>query len=236
MNKYILYSIILVTVILFSASCKKFLDVQSMSSVDQDFVFSDPSEAYKVMAGNYEIWRGSGNGLFYDLDVVGSDAETHPEGYAAQTRHIPEGLYATEITINYTNSVDTYKNMYSIINRSNIMMAAIEEKDDYKSAVAANKINSWTQLYGEAAVFRAFAYFNLVRYFGDVPSTCGWVIEMVDEQNVLHYYRPSNLDIEFQIDNLPVEVDFDVYGPGSCINNAFTIDIEEIIVFSIRHY
>ncbi len=78
--------------------------------------------------------------------------------------------------------------------------------------------------------------YGLVRYFGDVPSTCGWVIEMVDEQNVLHYYRPSNLDIEFQIDNLPVEVDFDVYGPGSCINNAFTIDIEEIIVFSIRHY
>ncbi|MBK8089332.1 MAG: RagB/SusD family nutrient uptake outer membrane protein [Chitinophagaceae bacterium] len=191
MKKYILYSIILGTVILFSASCKKFLDVQSMSSVDQDFVFSDPSEAYKVMAGNYEIWRGSGNGLFYDLDVVGSDAETHPEGYAAQTRHIPEGLYATEITINYTNSVDTYKNMYSIINRSNIMMAAIEEKDDYKSAVAANKINSWTQLYGEAAVFRAFAYFNLVRYFGDVP----YRIKAVSVSNISDTSKLTSRDV-----------------------------------------
>ncbi len=169
MKKYIFYSIILGTVILFSSSCKKFLEVQSLSSVDQDFVFSDPSEAYKVIVGNYEIWRGAGNGLFYDLDVVGSDAETHPEGYSAQTRHIPEGLYATEITINYSNSVDHYKNMYSIINRSNIMMEAIAEKEDYKAAIAANKINSWTQLYGEAAVFRAYAYFNLVRYFGDVP-------------------------------------------------------------------
>ncbi len=156
--------------ILITASCQKdFLDVQSPSSVDQDFVFSSPDEAYKVMVGNYEIWRGANNGLFYDLDVVGSDSETHPESYDAQLRHIPEGLYASEISIDYSNSVSAWANLYKIANRSNLIMEAIAKKPEYQSAVAAGTPNAWTQLYGEAAVFRANSYHNLISYFGDVP-------------------------------------------------------------------
>jgi hypothetical protein len=167
--KKLLY-ITVAALLLGTGSCKKsFLDVQSPSSVDEDFVFSSPAEAYKVMVGCYEIWRSCNNGLFYDLDVVGSDAECHPESYDAQTRHIPEGLYASEISINYANSVNAWADWYKVANRANMIMQAIAAKDGYKSAVTANKGNDWTQLYGEAAVFRAFAYFQLIRYFGDVP-------------------------------------------------------------------
>jgi starch-binding outer membrane protein, SusD/RagB family len=163
---YIMFGVVMLA----NASCKKsFLDVQSPSSVDEDFVFTSPGETFKVMAGCYNIWRGASNGLFYDVDVVGSDAETHPESYDAQTRHIPEGLYATEISINYSNSVDNWANMYRVANRANIIMEAIGQKEEYKSAVTAGTSSEWTQLYGEAAVFRAFAYLNLIRYFGDVP-------------------------------------------------------------------
>src|ERR1041384_3631291 len=102
---YIAFSALLIA----GVSCKKsFLDVQSPSSVDQDFVFSSPSETQKVLAGVYEVWRGANNGLFYDVDVVGSDAETHPEAYSAQTRHIPEGLYASAISIDYANSLGSW--------------------------------------------------------------------------------------------------------------------------------
>ena len=155
---------------LLNQSCKKdFLDVQSPSSVDQDFVFSTPSEAYKVMVGNYEIWRNANNGLFYDIDVVGSDSECHPESYSSQARHVPEGLYASEMAINYPNSVSAWANLYKIANRSNLIMEAIAKKPEYIQAVSANKANDWTQLYGEAAVFRAYSYDKLINYFGDVP-------------------------------------------------------------------
>jgi hypothetical protein len=157
-------------VLLGALSCKKnFLEVQSPSSVDEDFVFSSPSETYKVMIGMYELWRGANNGLFYDIDEVGSDVEHHPETYDAQMRHIPEGLYATEISDDYSNSVSGWANWYKIANRANIIMEAIAEKPDYKTALSAGTPNDWTQLYGEAAVFRAFSYFQLIRYFGDVP-------------------------------------------------------------------
>lgn len=162
--------IILGAVMLFNTSCEEdYLSVSSPSSVDQDFVFSSPDEAYKVLVGCYDIWRGANNGLFYDVQVVGSDSECHPESYDAQTRHIPEGLYAAEMSIDYSNSVNGWSAFYRIANRANIIMEAIEEKPDYMQAVEANQANDWTQLYGEAAVFRAYCYQKLIRYFGDVP-------------------------------------------------------------------
>ena len=168
--KYSCFLLLGATLLLTNISCKKsFLDVQSPSSVDQDFVFSSPSETFKVVAGCYDLWRTSVGGMFYDIDAVGSDAETHPESYDAQLRHIPEGLYATEISVDYASSLGIWGNMYKIANRANIIMDAIAQKEDYKTAVAAGKPNDWTHMYGEAAVMRAFSYHNLIRYFGDVP-------------------------------------------------------------------
>ncbi len=168
--KKFLYILSIAAAIFIINSCNKdYLNVSSPSAVDQDFVFSAPSEAYKVLVGCYELWREGNNGLFYDLDVVGSDAECHPETYDAQTRHVPEGLYAAELTINFADAVNTWATLYKVANRANIIMETIAQKDDYKNAVASKTVNMWTQLYGEAAVFRAYSYFNLVRYFGDVP-------------------------------------------------------------------
>ena len=160
----------LVALVLANTSCNDdYLNVSSPSAVDQDFVFLSPNEAYKVMVGCYDIWRSTPGGLFYDIDEVGSDAETHPESYDAQTRHIPEGLYASEISIDYANFVNIWASLYKVANRSNMIMEAIELKPDYQAAVTAGKASEWSHLYGEAAVFRAYAYFTLIRYFGDVP-------------------------------------------------------------------
>jgi hypothetical protein len=162
--------IISAAIVFMNISCDEdYLNVSSPSAVDQEFVFSAPEEANKVLMGCYERWREGGNGLFYDIDVVGSDAECHPETYDAQQRHIPEGLYASEIPINYANSVGAWANFYQVANRANIIMEAIAKKSEYLSAVAAGTPNAWSQIYGEAAIFRAYAYFNLIRYFGDVP-------------------------------------------------------------------
>ncbi|HLR37981.1 MAG TPA: RagB/SusD family nutrient uptake outer membrane protein, partial [Chitinophagaceae bacterium] len=143
--------------------------VQSLSDVDQGFVFSSPSEAYKVVMGEYDLWRDAYSGLFYAIDVVGSDIEHHPECYSCQVRHVPEELYASDLAINWSASEEAWTNLFKIANRANLIMQAIEKKEGYQKAVKANKANDWTQLYGEAAVFRAYSYFNLIRYFGDVP-------------------------------------------------------------------
>lgn len=167
--KKLLYFILCIFILLNTACNKDFLEVQSPSQVDEDFVFSSPSEAYKAIVGNYDIWRLADSGMFYDTEIVGSDSECHPEAYSAQSRHIPEGLFATELSINETNPKNFFANAYKIIGRSNVMIEAIGAKKEYQDAVAANKITEWTQLYGEAVVFRANMYQYLIKYFGDVP-------------------------------------------------------------------
>jgi hypothetical protein len=167
--KKLLYIILVALPCIFASCDKDYLNVSSPSSRDQVFVFSAPEEAWKVMVGCYEIWREGINGLYYDLDIVGSDAECHPETYDAQTRHIPEGLYATEMAINFNDAINGWAALYKVANRANIIMEAIAQKSEYQDAVVAGTPNEWSHLYGEAAVFRAYAYFNLIRYFGDVP-------------------------------------------------------------------
>lgn len=165
--------IILVAMIFAVTSCNDYLDVSSPSEVDEDFVFTSPSEAQKVLMSCYEILRARtyvhSNGLFYDLVVVGSDSECHPEGYDAQTRHIPEGLYAEEISIDFADFKSAWQYCYQLANRLAIVKAQIETKASFKEAWDKKEVSEWTQLYGEAVTMRAIAYHELVRFFGDIP-------------------------------------------------------------------
>ncbi|MDR0542898.1 MAG: RagB/SusD family nutrient uptake outer membrane protein [Dysgonamonadaceae bacterium] len=171
MKKWI-YTIVFALCFSFTA-CEDYLNVNSPSNVDEDFVFSDPREAYKVLMSCYEILRANSNihsnGLFYEILIGGSDSETHPEGYSAQMRHIPEGLYATEITIDYSTSVSAWNNLYRMANRLAIVVSQIETKPGFQEAWAARQVSDWTQLYGEAVTLRAIAYHELARFFGDIP-------------------------------------------------------------------
>lgn len=167
--KKLLYIVLGIFIVMNMACEEDFLDVDAPSSVDEDFVFSSPGEAQKVLAGIYNIWYDLDRLMYYETEVVGSDSERHPENYASQGRHIPEGLFASEFNINDGNSATTWKECYTIINRCNIVLEAIEEKEDYQAAVAKGQPSAWTQVYGEAVAARATCYKLLVRYFGDVP-------------------------------------------------------------------
>jgi hypothetical protein len=156
--------------ILINTACSKdFLDVEAPSNVDEDFVFASPEDAQKVLAGIYDIWYDLDRLLYYETEVVGSDSECHPENYASQNRHIPEGLFATEHLIDDSNARPTFNECYQVINRCNIILESLEAKDAYQEAKAAGEPSAWTQVYGEAVAARATCYKLLVRYFGDVP-------------------------------------------------------------------
>ncbi len=167
--KKLLYSMLAVFVLGFTACEKDFLDVQAPSSVDEDFVFATPGEAQKVLAGIYDLWHDLDRLMFYETEVVGSDSECHPENYASQGRHIPEGLFESEYNINDGNSANEWRECFIIINRCNIMIEAFESKEGYQEAVAAGVPSEWTQVYGEAVAARATCYKLLIRYFGDAP-------------------------------------------------------------------
>ncbi|WP_308991107.1 RagB/SusD family nutrient uptake outer membrane protein [Mariniflexile litorale] len=169
--KKLFYLMLIAVFTLVNTACEKdFLEVESPSSVDEDFVFGSPSEATKVLSGFYDTWYDLDKRLHYVTEATGSDSEYHPETFAGQTaRHIPEGLFPSEGSINDGDATGTWNDCFLLVNRANIMIEALEEKPEVQAALAAGVPSQWSQIYGEAVCHRANAYRLVVRYFGDVP-------------------------------------------------------------------
>ncbi|WP_163714416.1 RagB/SusD family nutrient uptake outer membrane protein [Mangrovibacterium lignilyticum] len=156
-------------------SCETFLDTSSSSVVDAEFVFSDAASASSALLYAYEQWRGKAyvhsNGLFYDLAVVGSDIEHHPESYSTQTRHIPEYFYpgGTEnFDISFSDSETAWTALYTIVSVTNSLINAFEASNDMTELLSGEP-TELSDIYGQAVALRATAYHELVRFYGDVP-------------------------------------------------------------------
>lgn len=164
-------------------SCSDFLEASSPSTVDADFVFSDPSTARAALYSMYEQWRSAANnqvfgaGLFYACDITGSDIERHPEAFNSQlARHQPETFYDNgDATATYgvggydKDNSSAYSALYSCISKANSVITAIEEVDGFEEMMAIGKPTTQSQMYGEAIACRATSYMELLRYYGDVP-------------------------------------------------------------------
>lgn len=167
---------------MFATSCSDFLDTNSPSVVDADFVFSNESRTRAALDGAYETWRDAaqnsvfGDGLFYAADVAGSDIERHPEGFTNQpARHYPEcfyqnGTYTSEYTTNsYTKDDDSnpYNRLFKVIGQANAIITAIEGASNFQDIMKEQ--SPLGQMYGEAIALRAVSYRELIKNYGDVP-------------------------------------------------------------------
>jgi len=154
-------------VLLFAASCKKYIEVDTPeTSISSESAFSSNSGAVQVLTGIYtEMTRRSENGAFYTISVL---PELSADNLAL---YDPDG--STDYVDYYRNSLDPqylntnedwtfwkigYQQLYTI-------NTAIEQLD------GNTKLNSLVakRLLGEAYFMRAFYYFNLVNFYGEVP-------------------------------------------------------------------
>ena len=165
-------------------SCSDYLETSSKSNADGEFVFSNMTTARAAMDGAYSEWHGAissqifGDGLFYALDVAGSDIMRHPEKYTAQPlRHTPECFYvngtaaADYDAVGYGKEApnNPYSVLFAVIGKANAVASAIEAKADFEAMMAAGTPTEISQLYGEAVAMRATCYRELIKYYGDVP-------------------------------------------------------------------
>lgn len=167
-----------------AVSCGDYLNTNSPSVVDIDFVFSNSETANATMYGVYEAWRDVcgnqvfGEGLYYAIDAAGSDIERHPEAFSNQPgRHWMECLYQNgKFTADYgltsylkDNASGAYNKLFDVVGKANAVISAIEAKEEFEAMVASATPSDLGQLYGEAICARAGAYRELIRYHGDVP-------------------------------------------------------------------
>ncbi len=180
----ILSACVAAAVMMTACNSDEFLNTSSPSTVDADFVFSYSETSEAAMLGIYEAWRTacSGNvfsdGLFYALDVAGSDIERHPESFSNQPgRHWMECLYQNGrytgdyslTSYNKDNESGAYNQLFDVIGKANAVISAIEGRDDFQEIISVTTPTDISQLYGEAVCARAVTYRELIKYYGDVP-------------------------------------------------------------------
>ena len=143
--------------VLTASSCQDWLDMPSESKADSSTVFSTLSRAEMAVMGAYSSLHTQELG--YQL-LMGTDECTSTESNSKYN----------VANYDYTNTSGmlskTYTEMYKAIEYSNVCI-----KNLPLMSVSESEQEKLNALLGESLAIRAYAYWNIVRFYGDVPYT-----------------------------------------------------------------
>jgi len=162
-NSKIIPTLLLLAMLVASTGCKKFLDEQDPSNLTPETFYTIPEHAETAVAAAYAQTRFIGNGAgifvanFSMLEMVTGTAKTET-GQNSDLNNI------VGLSYNGDNLLvrNWWTGLYSVIAQSNLVLQkvpGINPMDETRKA----------QILGEARFLRAWAYFYLVRLYGDVP-------------------------------------------------------------------
>lgn len=154
-----------------NTGCQRMLEPQPIGQQVVDAAFTDFAGTLAAVNGLYNIlsgrnlYRGNNNLLYMDYasdDVMGSMSRVTGTAY-----HV---LDYFEIVADNPISFQLWDDLYRLIYRANVI---IERTPNVNIPLGQSRNSAGLlfkdQFIGEAKFMRAFAYFNLVRLFGDVP-------------------------------------------------------------------
>lgn len=153
--KYFLY----ILIVLWFCSCKKFLDIKEVPGrmLTED-VFSNDSLANRAVSGIYaalrEVYNSPGSPTIIS-GLAGDELASY------SSTNIIYNEYKLN-DVKPTNAYLPWPLFYNVIYQVNAAVEGIE-----KSNSLSEKVRK--RLLGEVKTIRAYCYFNLVNFFGDVP-------------------------------------------------------------------
>lgn len=163
---------ILILVILATgvSSCKKYLEVEPVSSFGTDYIFSNVVNAEKAVLGIYYRLTGdNGYGIrlsmYYPYDddlMMGQGGNPYPDNERRDIAHY-------NVKPSNTQLAAPFNQLYDGIERANIAIANIPQMALYETGSASEK-RGLRRLHGEALTLRAQFYHELIRNWGDVPA------------------------------------------------------------------
>jgi hypothetical protein len=149
-------------------SCKKYLDINPVSSFGPDYVFGSVANAESAVLGAYACLGGDqGYGIrlsmYYTYDNDEMIGQTgNPDNERRDIAH-----YNTQPS--NTQLANPFNQIFRGIERANICIYSIPQMDQYNNGSASDKAKL-RQLYGEALALRAQYYFEAIRNWGDLPA------------------------------------------------------------------
>ena len=153
-------------ILLGPSSCSDFLDETDPSNLQPDSFYTIPDHAEAAVAAIYDRMRfyGESAGIFSAnwqmLEAVTGTATTE----TGQNSDL-NNLYSLTYDGNTAHIVNWWNGLYRVVANANLALDKIPTIQFLAPATEAQK----TKLIGEARFLRAWAYFNLVQLWGDVP-------------------------------------------------------------------
>jgi Capsule polysaccharide export protein len=149
--------------LLLLTSCNKLFDTTSSSQFNKSFVFSDPDDAKKAVLGVYSMFAADPYTsrmscvFMQNTDVEANSVGAAPDGTRRDVWSLQGGLLPS-----FSDVKTCWDNNYQAIDRANQCI------DGIKSSSMANNIDM-KMLLGECYCLRAYRYFLLCNFWGDVP-------------------------------------------------------------------
>ena len=149
-------------------SCKKYLEVQPVSSFGPDYVFGSVTNAESAVLGAYACLGGDqGYGIRLNMYYAYDNDEMMGQEGAADNERRDIAHYNTQPS--NTQLAAPFNQLWRGIERANICIYEIPRMELYTSGSASAKA-ALQKLYGEALTLRAQYYFEIIRNWGDVPA------------------------------------------------------------------
>jgi SusD family. len=140
-------------------SCNK-LNMPAKDAYESELIFGSLQRSTMAVTGIYPIFKGTAMATYMTPD--------NDETTSSNTSGERYGLSKFDFSPANNQMKPVFDARYTGINRANECIEGLE-----KSGVLVNgdagSISAFKALYGEALALRAWAYFDLVRYWGDVP-------------------------------------------------------------------
>lgn len=151
----------------FMTSCKDFLEPDSLSTFDTNYIYSNVDDARKGVNAIYESFGQDAFRSRLSNNMAGNTDIEHQSGWSSSA----DRYQIWDLSALATNSDlrIVWNAAYTSIRNCNVAIEGIEASSAIKSSDATISKKMY-QMLGEAYTMRAYWYSMLTFYFGDVPN------------------------------------------------------------------
>lgn len=146
------------------SGCKKAIDIKSTRAVDEVNMWNKLEDTRAALLGVYGLTRAA----MVDNDAHWIYGDVRGKQFVSPTRQDLKAVIDNRLTASYPtlDALSNWRRWYAVINASNIFL---ERVYDVKKADLRYTSNIMAIDIAQARFLRAFAYFYMVRIWGDVP-------------------------------------------------------------------
>jgi hypothetical protein len=149
---------------LLAAGCKNVLDIDSTRTVGEKNMWNKLEDSRAALMGTYSLTRAA----LVDNNAHWIYGDLRSGEFTSPTRQDLKAVINNNLSASYPalDALSNWRRWYAVINSANIFL---ERVGDVKAADPRYTENNMIVDVAQARFLRAFAYFYIVRIWGDVP-------------------------------------------------------------------